>query len=152
MIFFIYPHLSYFWFLLLFSTMGKEIVCFYKHHWPKLSTPTLKKPILSSSVSHTSSASNSTWTSISSILDNKWINTNQNKNNISNTDDIQYCVTPGKKSTMFRPHIRPLIWCHSYSWPASVYQWHAHSRVAVVHSQNRGQRDTKICPYWVMFL
>ena len=78
--------------------MGKEISCIYKNNWSKLSTPKLKKADLSSSDSHTSSASHSKRTSISPILDNKNIITNQNKNNTSNTDDIQSCVTPWKQN------------------------------------------------------
>ena len=35
-----------------------------------------------------------TWTYISSRLDNRKTTTNHNKDNISNTDDIQLCVTP----------------------------------------------------------
>ena len=53
---------------------------------------------LSSSATHTSSASNLTQTSISSHLDNKDSTTNQNKNNTSNTDDIHSCVTPRKQN------------------------------------------------------
>ena len=64
----------------------------------KISTPTLKNPVLLFSASHTSSASNLTRTYISSQLDNKEITTNQNKNNTSNTDDIHSCVTPQKKN------------------------------------------------------
>ena len=64
----------------------------------KLSTPKLKKPVLSSSYSHTSSGSTWTQTSILSRLDNKQITTNQSKNNISNIDDIQSCVTPQKQN------------------------------------------------------
>ena len=74
--------------------MSKEIGRFYKHNWYKLSTPTLKKDVLSSSASHKLSSINSTWTSISSRLDNEQITINQSKNNISNTDEIQSCVTP----------------------------------------------------------
>ena len=66
--------------------------------YDKLSTPTLKKPVLSSSASHTSSASNSKRTSISSRLDNKHIITNQNEKNISNTYDIHSFVTPQKQN------------------------------------------------------
>ena len=91
-----YPHLSYFRFLLLICTMGKEIGCSFKYNQSKLSTPTLKKPVLSSSESHTSSASNSTRIYILSRLNNKHITTNKNKNNISNTYGIQSCVTPQK--------------------------------------------------------
>ena len=78
--------------------MGMEIGCSYKYYLSKISNPILKKPVLSSSDSHTSSASNSTLTSISSQLDNKDITTNQNKNNTSNTDKIHSCVTPQKQN------------------------------------------------------
>ena len=64
LIFFIYSYLLYFKFLLLFCIMSKEIGRFYKHNWFKLYPPTLKKPVLSFSVSLTSSAGNSTGTSI----------------------------------------------------------------------------------------
>ena len=93
-----YTHLSYFSFIVLICTMGKEIGRFFKYNRLKPSTPTLKKPVLLSSAAHTSSASNSTGTSISSTLDNKDINTNQNKNITSNTDDIHSCVTPKKQN------------------------------------------------------
>ena len=73
--------------------MIKDIGCLYKYNWPKQSTPKFKKPVLSSSSDHASSASNSTGTSISSQLDNKDITTNQNKSNTSNTDDIHSFVT-----------------------------------------------------------
>ena len=63
-----------------------------------MSAPTLKKAFLSYSSSHTSSEINSTQTSIFSRLDNKHITTNQNKNNISNTDNIHSCVTPQKQN------------------------------------------------------
>ena len=95
--FLIYSNLSYFQWLVLFCTMGKEIGCFKKINQSELSTKRLKKPVLSYSASHLSSASNSTRTSISYRLDNRQININQNKNNISNTDDIHSCVTPQKK-------------------------------------------------------
>ena len=74
--------------------MGKCIGCLYKNIQLKLSIQTLKKPGLSSSASNTSSPSNYTRTSMSSRIDNKHITTNKNKNNISNTDDIQSYVTP----------------------------------------------------------
>ena len=89
-----YPPLSYFFVLVLIYIVVKDIGCLYKYNRPKQSTPTFKKPVLSSSADHSSSASNSTGTSISSQLDNKDITTNQNKNNTSNTDDIHSCVTP----------------------------------------------------------
>ena len=55
--------------------MGKKIGCSFKYNRLKLSTPTIKKPILSSSAAHTSSASNPKGTSISSQLHNKDITT-----------------------------------------------------------------------------
>ena len=74
--------------------MDKEIGRSYKYNWSKIFTPTLKKPVLSYSDVHKSSASNSTQTSISSQLDNKDSTTNQNKNNTSNIYDTHWCVTP----------------------------------------------------------
>ena len=99
--------------LVLICTIGKEIVRFYKYNRSKISTPTLKKLVYSSSYSHTSSVRNSTQTSISSRLDNKDITTNQNKNNTSNTDDINSWVTPQKqnysvKDTYTTTHLTPL--------------------------------------------
>ena len=92
--------------------MGKEIGRFYKNNRSKLYTPTLKKPVLLSSASHTSSASNSTQTSILYTIDIKEINTNKNKNNISNTYDIHSCVTPQKnysvQTTSPTTHLTPL--------------------------------------------
>ena len=78
--------------------MVKDISRIYKNNWSKLSTPTLKKPDLSSSAAYASSASNSTGRSISSQLDNKDITKNQNMNITSNIDDIHSCVTPRKKN------------------------------------------------------
>ena len=93
--------------------MGKEIGCSFKYNRSRISTPTLKKSVLSSSAAHASSASNSTRTSISSQLDNKDIFTNQNKNNTSNKDDIHSCVTPRKQNysiqaTYTTPCLKPL--------------------------------------------
>ena len=76
--------------------MDKEISRSLKYNQSKIFNTTLKKPVLSSSAAHTSSASNLTGTSISSQLDNKEMFNNQNKNNTSNTDDIHSCVTPRK--------------------------------------------------------
>ena len=59
--------------------MGKESGRSYKYNRSKISTPTLKKPVLSASAAHTSSASNSISPSISSQSDNKEITTNQKK-------------------------------------------------------------------------
>ena len=76
-------------------------------------TSILKKPALSSSADHKSSASNLKQTSISPQLDNKDISTNQNKNNNSNTDKIHSFVTPRKKNysvqaTSKTTHFTPL--------------------------------------------
>ena len=97
-----YPHFSYLRFLVLICTMGKEIGRSFKYNWSKISTPTLKEPVISSSAAHTSSASNSTKKFISSQLDNKDITTNQNKNKISNTDNIHSCI---KNIILYCKHI-----------------------------------------------
>ena len=78
--------------------MGKDIGRLFKNNESKTSTPTLKKPVLSSSDFHTSSASNSTRTYISSRLDNKNITENLKKNNTSDTYDIHSCVAPQKQN------------------------------------------------------
>ena len=51
--------------------MGKEIGRSFKNNRSEIFTPTLKKPVLSSSDNHTSYTSNLTRTIISSQLDNK---------------------------------------------------------------------------------
>ena len=78
--------------------MGKEIGHYFKYSQTKISTPTLKKPVLSTSAAHTSSASNLIRTFISSQLDNEDSTSIKNKNNTSNTDDIHSCVTPRKQN------------------------------------------------------
>ena len=93
--------------------MGKEIGRCLKYNLSKISTPTLKKPVLSSSDAHTSSASNLTQTFISSHLDNKDSTKFQNKNNTSSKDDLHSCVTPLKhnysdNATSTTPHLTPL--------------------------------------------
>ena len=93
--------------------MGKEIGRSYKYNQSKISSPTLNKPVLSSSASHTSSAKNSTGKSISSQLDIKEMFTNKKKSNTSNTDDIHSCVTPRKQNysvhaTSTTTHLTPL--------------------------------------------
>ena len=50
--FLIYPHFSYFRFIVIICTMVKEIGRFLKYNLSKLSNPTLKKPVLSSSADH----------------------------------------------------------------------------------------------------
>ena len=109
--------------------MGKEIGRFYKHNRSKLFTPTLKKYVLSSSDSHTSSASYSTQTSISYRLDNKHITTNQNKNNTSNTDGVQSCVTPQKnysvQAKLTPTHLTPF----NYTLPITSVKLHTTTKL-----------------------
>ena len=76
--------------------MGKEIGCSLKYNGSKIFTPTLRKPVFSSSAAHTSSASNLTQTCISYPFYTKDSTVIQNKNNTSNTDGIHSCVTPQK--------------------------------------------------------
>ena len=87
--------------------MDKEIGRLCKNNRSKSSTSTLKKPGLTSSACHTSSASNSTRTSILPRLDNKHITTNQNKNNVSNIDEIQSCVTSQKQNYIVQSTSKP---------------------------------------------
>ena len=94
--------------------MEKEIGRSFRNNRSKISTPTLKKPVISSSADHTLYASNSTGTSISSQLYNKDITTNQNKNNTSNTYNIHSYVTPQKQNysvqaTFTPPRLTSLI-------------------------------------------
>ena len=94
--------------------MGKEIGCAYKYYRSKISTPTLKKPVLSSSANHTSYTTNLTPTIMSYQLEHKDSTSIQNTVNISNTDDIHSCVTPRKhnisvQSTSIPPRLTPLI-------------------------------------------
>ena len=76
--------------------MGKVIGHSYKYNRSKISTPTLKKPVLSSSAHHKSYTTTSTQTIISYQLENKDSTKIQNTSDISNTDDIHSCVTPRK--------------------------------------------------------
>ena len=64
---------------------------FLKNNGSKICIRPPKKSVLSYSASHKYSASNSTRPSILLRLDHKHITANQNKNNISNIDDIQSC-------------------------------------------------------------
>ena len=89
--------------------MGKEIGRTFKYNRSKISTPTLKKPVLSSSANHTSYTTNSTRRNISHQLENKDSTTIQNTLNITNTYDIHSCVTPRKQNISVRPHIHPLV-------------------------------------------
>ena len=94
--------------------MGNEIGRSYKYYQSKISTPTLKKPVLSSSANHTSYSTNSTPTIMSHQLQHKDSTSIQNTVDISNTDDIQSCVTPRKQNisvqaTSTPPRLTPLI-------------------------------------------
>ena len=74
--------------------MGKDIGRFYKHNRPKSSSPTLKKPVLSSSANHTSCIIILNPPIMSHPRQHKGSASNQDKVNISNTDEIHSCVTP----------------------------------------------------------
>ena len=78
--------------------MGKVICRSYKYNRSKISTPTLKKPVLSSSAHHTSYTTTSTRTIISYQPEHKDSTEIQNTLYISNTDDIHSCVTPRKQN------------------------------------------------------
>ena len=94
--------------------MGKKICCSFKYKRSKISTPTPKKLVLSSSTNHTSYRNNLTRTIISYQLENEDSTAIQNTLYISNTDYIQSCKTPRKQnvsiqSTSTPPHLTPLI-------------------------------------------
>ena len=74
--------------------MGKEIGCYFKYIQSKISTPTIKKPVLSFSSAHTSYTGNLKRTFISSQLENEDSTTIQNKKDASNADGIHSFVTP----------------------------------------------------------
>ena len=76
--------------------MKKEIGRSFKYNRKKIPSPTLKKPVLSYSANHTSYTTNLTPTSMSHQLRHKDSTSIQNTVNISNTDDIHFCVTPQK--------------------------------------------------------
>ena len=67
--------------------MGKEIGISYKYYRSKLSTTTLKKPVLSFSANHTSYITNLTPTIMSHQLQHKDSISIQNTVDVSNTDD-----------------------------------------------------------------
>ena len=94
--------------------MGKDIGSAFKYNRLKMSTTTLKKPVLSSSANHTSYTTNPTRTIISSELENEDSTAIQNTSEISNTDDIHSCVTPPKHNTSVQatstpPCLTPMI-------------------------------------------
>ena len=101
-------------FIVFIFTMGEDIGHSYKYYRSKISTTTLKKPVLSSSVNHTSYTTNSTQSIMSHQLQHKDSNSIQNAVNISNTDEIHSCVTPRKQNisvqaTSTPPCLTPLI-------------------------------------------
>ena len=80
----------------------------------KISTPTLKKPVLSSSSNYTSHTTSLSQTIISSQLENKDSTAIRNTSYISNTDHSHSCVTPRKQNisvqaTSTPPCLTPLI-------------------------------------------
>ena len=94
--------------------MVKEIDRSYKNYRSKISTPTLKKPVLSSSANHTSYTTNSTPTIMSYQLQHKDSTSIQNTVDVSNTDDIHSCLTLQKQNisvqaTSTSPRLTPLI-------------------------------------------
>ena len=94
--------------------MGKEIGRSYKYNRPKSSSPTLKKPVLSSSAHHTSCITISNPPIMSHPRQHKGSASNQDKVNISNTDDIHSCVTLKRhnisvQATSTPPRLTPSI-------------------------------------------
>ena len=101
-------------FIALIGTMGKEIGRLYKYNRPKSSSPTLKKPVLSSSANHTSCITISNPPIMFHPCQHKGSASNQDKVNISNTDDIHSYVTPkihniSVQATSTPPCLTPLI-------------------------------------------
>ena len=94
--------------------MGKEIGRSFKYNRLKISTPTLKKPVLLSSSNHTSYTTNSTPTIMSHQLQHRDSTSVQNVVKISNTDYIPSYLTPRKQNISFQatstpPRLTPLI-------------------------------------------
>ena len=94
--------------------MGKDIGRSYKYNRSKISTPTLKKPVLSSSANYASYTTSLSQTIISYQLENKDSTSIQNTSGISNRDDIHSFVTPRKQNisvqaTYTPPNLTPLI-------------------------------------------
>ena len=95
--------------------MGKEIGRSFKYKRPKSSSPTLKKPVLSSTANHTSCITVSNKLVTSQPFQHKGSAPNQDKINISNTDDIHSCETPKSHNisvpaTSTPPHLTPFSW------------------------------------------
>ena len=101
-------------FIALIDTMDKEIGRSFKYNQSKISIPTLKKPVISSSENHTSYTTNSNPTIMSYQLQHNNSTSIQNTSDISKTDDIHSCVTPRKQNisvqdTSTPPCLTPLI-------------------------------------------
>ena len=94
--------------------MGKDIGSSYKYNRSKISSPTLKKPVLSSSENYTSYTTNLTPTVMSHQHQHKGSTAIQNTVNTSNIDDIHSCVTPRRHNISVKdkstpPSLTPLI-------------------------------------------
>ena len=89
--------------------MDKEISRSYKYNRSKISSPTLKKPVLSSSENHTSYTTSLSQTFISSQLENEDSITIQNTSDILNTEISAPVQHPKNRVSVFRPHIHPLV-------------------------------------------
>ena len=94
--------------------MGKEIGRSYKYNRTKSSSTTLKKPALSSSAHHTSCITISNPPITSHPRQHTDSAFNQDKVNISNTDDTHSCVTTKRhnisvQATCTPPRLTPLI-------------------------------------------
>ena len=63
---------------------------------------------------------------------------------------VSYCIFHGTRPWRIIFSIHKHCQYSSYSsWPVSVYQWCAHSRLVVSHNLYRGQRYTILCPYFI---
>ena len=107
-------YLSYSVFIALIDTMGKKIGRAHKYNWSKISSPTLKKPVLLYSANHTSYTTNLTPTIMSYQLQHKDSTAIKNTVNTSNKDDTHSCATPRKqnisvKATHAPPRLTPLL-------------------------------------------
>ena len=94
--------------------MGKDIGCSFKYNRPKSSSPTMKKPVLSSTANHTACITISNPPITSHPRQHKGSASNQDNVNISNKDDIHSCVTPKRnnisvKTTSTPPCLTQLI-------------------------------------------
>ena len=78
--------------------LGKDIGSSYKYNRSKISTPTLKKLVLSSSANYTSYTTSLQQTIISYQHENKDITAIKNTSDILNTYDIHPCLTTLKEN------------------------------------------------------